>query len=378
MKLLKKKLMLAAMVLTLGMGTAILAKASAQTYKEVIKGNLENGKAIEIEAVLNGYIGTLEVELPMIQYSEDYTETTVKTEKVLVEVVREQKGQPQITYKVLKGQEGITFAESYVGGYEYGYGDIYIEEGADTSKLPQGYYPTAQVGGGTGNAAEAGITYFVSGLVDSYMQYYTADGTPYAYVTLDQILIITEEEEESFLKTGKLNEYDTYEWPGLKELLSGMEQQSTVNSTDSKNVTAQKASVSVMVNGKETPFEAYTINNSNYFKLRDLAYVVNETEKQFSVGWDESNKAMTLTSGQSYKILGNEMAVSGSNSQVKAVVNSAKVYVDDKEKAFTAYTINNNTYFKLRDIAQVFNIGIGWNQDLQSISIDTAVDYIEE
>jgi len=60
----------------------------------------------------------------------------------------------------------------------------------------------------------------------------------------------------------------------------------TVNPTTSK----------VLVNGKIVEFEAYNINGYNYFKLRDLAQAVNNTEKNFEVTWDAANNAINLIS----------------------------------------------------------------------------------
>ena len=48
-------------------------------------------------------------------------------------------------------------------------------------------------------------------------------------------------------------------------------------------ITAKPTESNVLVNGVSKSFDAYNINGSNYFKLRDLAYVLNGTEKQFEI-----------------------------------------------------------------------------------------------
>ena len=130
----------------------------------------------------------------------------------------------------------------------------------------------------------------------------------------------------------------------------------------------------VLVNGKEVAFDAYTIDGSNYFKLRDLAYVLSGTEKQFEVGWDNASKTITLTSGQGYTANGSEMGAKSAGSKA-AAVSASKLLIDGKEVALTAYTIDGNNYFKLRDIGQAFDFGIGWDNrseehtsELQSLS----------
>lgn len=130
----------------------------------------------------------------------------------------------------------------------------------------------------------------------------------------------------------------------------------------------------VLVNGKEVAFDAYTIDGSNYFKLRDLAYVLSGTEKQFEVGWDNASKTITLTSGQGYTANGSEMASKSAGSKA-AAVSASKLLIDGKEVALTAYTIDGNNYFKLRDIGQAFDFGIGWDNASKTITIDTSAGY---
>jgi hypothetical protein len=62
--------------------------------------------------------------------------------------------------------------------------------------------------------------------------------------------------------------------------------------------------------GYNTEGEYYYIGGNNNCKLRDLAYVLSGTEKQFEIGWDAKANAETLTSGQSYTEVGGERRVS--------------------------------------------------------------------
>ena len=51
----------------------------------------------------------------------------------------------------------------------------------------------------------------------------------------------------------------------------------------------------------EVQFEAYNINGSNYFKLRDVAYAMNGTSKQFDVRWNSGISILSMTSKGSSK-----------------------------------------------------------------------------
>ena len=144
-----------------------------------------------------------------------------------------------------------------------------------------------------------------------------------------------------------------------------------------KVITANPTSSKVLVNGKAVTFEAYTINGNNYFKLRDFAQAVNKTEKNFEVKWDSKNNAINLISNKPYTPVGGELAKGDGKAKV-AKPTTSKIYKDGKEISLTAYTINGNNYFKLRDIAKAFNIGVFWDGKINTITIDTSRDYIDE
>lgn len=140
-------------------------------------------------------------------------------------------------------------------------------------------------------------------------------------------------------------------------------------------VRAAPADSKILVNGREVSFEAYNINGSNYFKLRDLAMAVNGTKKQFSVGWDAEKQVIDLVSGAAYKPVGNELAVSGNLTAKEARPTKSQVFVRGRSVQVTAYNINGNNYFKLRDIAKMMNFGVVWEASTKTIGIDTEVPY---
>ena len=143
-------------------------------------------------------------------------------------------------------------------------------------------------------------------------------------------------------------------------------------------VTASPNASSVLVNGKSVSFEAYTIEQNNYFKLRDLAMALNGTEKQFEVGWDGENNAISLTTGKAYTPVGGELAVSGKTGAQAATLSTSKVYIDGVQVNLTAYLIGNNNYFKLRDVGIAVDFGVGWDGQANTISINTAVGYASD
>lgn len=140
-------------------------------------------------------------------------------------------------------------------------------------------------------------------------------------------------------------------------------------------VTAVPTQSTVLVNGTLTAFDAYNINGSNYFKLRDLAFAVNGTPKQFEVGWDADNNAISLTSGAAYTPIGGEMAVSGSTAPKAATPTTSRIFLDGGEASFTAFNIGGYNYFKLRDVAAAIDFAVIWDGATSTIGIDTSQGY---
>lgn len=130
----------------------------------------------------------------------------------------------------------------------------------------------------------------------------------------------------------------------------------------------------IYVDGKVTAFDAYTINSENYIKLRDVAYTLNGTRVQFDMSWDGAANMIKLTSGNPYTSDGSEMKTKGT--MVKTpILNKSKILLDGKEVTLTAYTIDGNNYFKLREVAQTFNFSVGWDGAKNSITVDTTKEY---
>ena len=138
--------------------------------------------------------------------------------------------------------------------------------------------------------------------------------------------------------------------------------------------TATPTASTVLVDGEEIAFDAYNINGNNYFKLRDIAFVLNDTDKQFAVGWDGATSSISLTSGEPYEVIGGEMEGKGEGSKA-ATQTRARIYLDDVNALLTAYHIEGNNYFMLRDIGAAFDFAVTWDGASNTISIDTSKGY---
>ena len=87
--------------------------------------------------------------------------------------------------------------------------------------------------------------------------------------------------------------------------------------------------------GKTIACEKYNIDGSNYFKLRDIAWLVNGTGSQFSVGYDEVRKTVSIVTGAEYVPNGSEMDLSGGDKSATAVPSAQTVLIDGATSAYT-------------------------------------------
>ena len=136
----------------------------------------------------------------------------------------------------------------------------------------------------------------------------------------------------------------------------------------------------VVVDGKEVAFEAYNIDDNNYFKLRDVAKAISGSEKQFEVTWNQEANAIELVSGTGYTEVGGEHA-KGDGTAKKAVLTTSQIKLDGEwiaEGKLKAYNINDNNYFKLRDLGKLFDFGISWDGVANCITINTQEAYVVE
>lgn len=124
--------------------------------------------------------------------------------------------------------------------------------------------------------------------------------------------------------------------------------------------------------------DAYNIFDNNYIKLRDFAYYYSmfgtHTDKWFDVTWDGEKNAINLVTGKEYTVVGGEGELNAGVS-ANATLSSSAVYLDGEYVPLTAYNINDNNYFKLRDLCEALDISISWWGVQQIIYINNDYPY---
>jgi|GEM_PF-821326 len=119
--------------------------------------------------------------------------------------------------------------------------------------------------------------------------------------------------------------------------------------------------------GTNRQIPAYNIDGYNYIKLRSLAYLLNNTARQFSVGYDSAANLITLASGQAYAGQHNDMYVALSYGSASA--STVSISLDGRLLILEAYLIDGNNYCRLRDLADALGFGLGYADNI--VTIDT-------
>lgn len=141
--------------------------------------------------------------------------------------------------------------------------------------------------------------------------------------------------------------------------------------------TATPTDNAIYVDGTKVNGAAYMINSNNYFKLRDIAAMVNNSAKQFEVSWNQNEKRIDLTTNKAYTVVGGELALPSATTKT-AKESTAVVYKDGTKANYTGYTIADNNYYKLRDLCKDMDIGVKYDNATKRVDILTTVGYGKE
>lgn len=126
----------------------------------------------------------------------------------------------------------------------------------------------------------------------------------------------------------------------------------------------------VFIDGIEKNFEVYNIDGNNFFKLRDIAYVLNGTASQFSVGYNAEKALIEVQKDKSYVPVGGELNISSDKSST-AIKSLQKLNIDSVSKELNAYNIGGNNFFKLRDLGKELNFEVDFNNQTNSVIIES-------
>ena len=128
------------------------------------------------------------------------------------------------------------------------------------------------------------------------------------------------------------------------------------------------------VNGAEESTEIYNIDGNNYFKLRDIAALLDGTSSQFSVDYDDAAKQIVVYTGGSYTLQEGDLSLPGADAMQTKARNARKssqsLKIDGRTvSGMNVFNIGGNNYFKLRDINEVLRFNVGYDETSGTILI---------
>lgn len=136
---------------------------------------------------------------------------------------------------------------------------------------------------------------------------------------------------------------------------------------------AKPTSQNILLNAKEVKCEVYNIKGSNYFKLRDVAAILNGTSAQFSIEYDG---AIYITTNNEYISVGDELAEGHKENQI-AYETLSSIFINGVEVFPYTYNINGNNYFSIRYLGENLNFDVNYDYNTNTVLInaDTHFEY---
>ncbi|OFO62600.1 hypothetical protein HMPREF3023_07845 [Peptoniphilus sp. HMSC075B08] len=141
-----------------------------------------------------------------------------------------------------------------------------------------------------------------------------------------------------------------------------------------KTIDVKATNQKVKLDGKDVVISGYNIDGYNYFKLRDLAAVLKDSQAKFGV--DYKDGVVTLTKAVDYKVVESDQKPVKAES--KGMLTNDKVLVGDKTLTATAYKIDDLNYYKLRDLGKELGFGVGYDEATKSVLLTSVVNEKEE
>lgn len=126
----------------------------------------------------------------------------------------------------------------------------------------------------------------------------------------------------------------------------------------------------IIVDGKKFRVEAYNIGGYNYFKLRDIAQLLNGTKSQFDVDGDTSTNTVIATPGKAYQPVGCELLIRTDNSNT-CVPSTWKLMVNGLDISASKYIIGGYHFFRLRDLGTAFGFAVAYDDNSNTTIITT-------
>ncbi len=128
------------------------------------------------------------------------------------------------------------------------------------------------------------------------------------------------------------------------------------------------------VNGISKTLNAVNIKGNNFLKLRDLAYLLDGTSKQFNVTYTESTNTAHIQSLTGY-VNDPKNPVNQPITLTRPQLSSQKVTLDGKSAYPITYNVAGSNYVNLRQVCAMLDIGLTYSASTNTVAIVTTTGY---
>ena len=135
----------------------------------------------------------------------------------------------------------------------------------------------------------------------------------------------------------------------------------------------QRSAQSLAVDGRIVACDKYNIDGSNYFKLRDLAQLLNGTGSQFDVGWDGDRQLVSITTNHAYTVPNGTELVVGDDQSATAMLSAQTIMIDGAVRTdLTVYNIGGSNFFKLRELGDALGFAVDYDGATNTAIVESA------
>lgn len=138
------------------------------------------------------------------------------------------------------------------------------------------------------------------------------------------------------------------------------------------NEKAIKSDQVYLLDGNMIYLPSYKIKGNNYVKLRDLAFILSQSDSCFNIYFDPGQSLITLKSKEKYESFANDLEPI-STMKANARLSSQEIVIDNNKVYLDTANIKNNNYIRLRDLAQYLDFRIDYDDFSKSVTIYTSL-----
>lgn len=137
---------------------------------------------------------------------------------------------------------------------------------------------------------------------------------------------------------------------------------------------AEPAGIPVLVDGTYAISAPYLLDDSFYVRLRDLAAAMQHTRKHFGVRWDAAACSLTIIRGGLYRPFDLTLPQPAAQPRYDSTVS---LFYNGRAMDTLPFALGDSYYFKLRDLAAMFDCGVWYDAAAETVQVNTRLGYYD-